>query len=151
MKQLAIFVLITLLVACGSIRTSAPSRVGIMPLTSYILKGSVPSGDTVYQVYTDEANFIAAFATTDENARQPDFSGQIVVAIVLKDTTAPSALQLERAEIAGSTMSIYAVSCSSGASGCISGPVVMATTPRSGNVKNVQFVVNNNSRYTVTL
>jgi hypothetical protein len=72
----------------------------------------------------------------------------MVVAILFKNVvTAP--LQFEKAEVAGSIMNVYAVTCT--VQTCGSSQAVLATTPKVGSIKSVQFIINGEKKALVSL
>ena len=138
-----------LLLSCGTAQ-KMPNRIGLIPLENYVSR-QAPPADTTYAIYRTEVAFDLAFAPGTAS-RRPDFSGQTTVAIVLPAVPAGNALRYDRAEIEGATMHVYAQSCTLGTdAGCLASPNLLATTPRSGNVKRVTFWVNGISRRTVEL
>jgi hypothetical protein len=145
--QISLFC-IFLFSACSTVTTTGIKRVGLVPLHSYTLK-QPPASDTVFKVINSKDVFDANYAltATATNAIVPDFNGQTVVAIILP---ALSAVQFDHAEIDGNTMNVYAISCAPGNQNCVTN-LALATTPKSGNVKTVQFIINGVSRFYVDL
>lgn len=139
----------TALLSCGTAQ-KMPNRIGLIPLENYTSR-QAPPADTSYMVYRTETAFDAAFQPGTAS-RRPDFSGQTTVALVLPATPSGTALRWDRAEVEGNTMHVYAQSCTLGTdAGCLASPNLLATTPRSGNVKRVAFWVNGISRRVVEL
>jgi len=146
---IVILLFASVLISCSTAQKT-PSRIGLVPLEFYVSR-QAPPADTSYTVYRSEALFNAAFQPGTAS-RRPDFNGQTAVAIVLPATPSAMALRFDRAEIVGNTMHVYAQSCTAGSdAGCIATPGILATTPRSGNVKSVNFWVNGISRRIVDL
>ncbi|MDQ3277361.1 MAG: hypothetical protein M3Q06_03485, partial [Bacteroidota bacterium] len=115
---------------------------------AYDFIGSEPAADTVYRVIRSEAVFNEIFRATDASARRPGFSGQTVVAILLKEAPAIP-LQFTKAEVAGYIIHVYAQPCSS--NNCGSSRVVLATIPNVGSARSVRFFVGGESKAVVTL
>lgn len=151
-KQLSAFVafftVVVFLSACGSLRETAPSRIGLLPLDSYTLAATALPADTTYRVIRSEEEFRANATPSDAAARQPSFSGQMVVAILFKNAVA-SPLRFNKAEVAGGTMNVYASTCTG--QNCGNSQVLLATTPKVGTVKRVQFIVNGENKALVNL
>lgn len=146
MKSFLFLALAIFLFSCGSIRTAAPTAIGILPLHSY--KAKSPVADTVYQVFADQNTFADAFEALHHDAKKPGFSGQTVVAISFSGDAQPN-LQFGKAEIAGHIMNVYLVACTPGNAGCFSEPVVMAATPKSTSVKEVSFFISGQKKRTL--
>ena len=135
--------------ACSTTsKTPGVQRIGLVQLHSYTLK-QPPAADTVFKVINSKEEFDANFALTPTatDAKIPDFNGQTVVSIILPNV---SAAQFDHAEIDGNTMKVYAISCAPGTQNCVTN-LALATTPKSGNVKTVQFLINGVSRSYVDL
>ena len=151
-KQLSAYIVIFTVViffsACGTLRETTPSQIGLLPLDSYNLAATTLSADTTYRVIRSEEEFRATATPSDAAARQPAFSGQMVVAILFKNAVT-SPLRFDRAELTGSTMNVYASTCTG--QNCGSSQAVLATTPRVGSVKRVQFIINGENKTLVNL
>lgn len=133
--------------SCGTVHTTTPSRIGLLPLNDYQLTSAPLQSDTSYQVIRSDEAFRGRFSSTAA-ARVPDFNGQMVVAIVFKNpVTTP--LQFEKAEVTGSTINVYAVTCTK--ANCSQGQALLATIPKVGNAATVQFVINGVNKQRVTL
>lgn len=142
------FLLITsLLIACSTTMSSAPSPIGLVPLTSYTKINEPNSNDTAYHVIQNEETFAANFKASSADAKKPGFTGQMVVAML---TPQPSLLQFEKAETVGTRINVYLRSCTAAAT-CTSSNFFLATIPKVGNARSVQFFVNNTGRSIVSL
>lgn len=142
------FLLITsLLIACSTTMSSAPTPIGLVPLTSYTKINEPNSDDTAYHVIQNEETFAANFRASSADAKKPGFTGQMVVAML---TPQPSLLQFERAEKVGTRIHVYLRSCTA-APACTSSNFFLATIPKVGNARLVQFFVNNEAKATIEL
>jgi hypothetical protein len=148
LPSLAFFALSIFFFSCSSMQTSTPSAIGILPLGQYNYSTVSSPADTLYKVIRTAEEFRASFAQTTAEARQPDFSGQMVIAIIVNEA-AGNPLQFEKAETVGTTVNVYARSCEG--PDCNRGQAVLATIPRVGNARNVRFFVNGESRGQVYL
>ena len=154
MKPLAILLLysaVIVVTSCSSTRTSAPSAIGIMPLTQFTLKSFDQVTDTTWMAFTNQVQFDAVFNSTAPDAKRPDFNAQTVVAMILK--SAPSTpMTFEKMEIAGNSLNVYAATCLTPTqTNCTQNQVIMAATAKSGNVKRVQFFMNGVAKRTIGL
>lgn len=146
--QLTVALFAAVIFSCGTVRNTTPSRIGILPLESYQLtSGSLP-GDTTYKVIRNEEEFRSGFSSGNAAARRPSFDGQMVVAILFKNPVSQP-LQFQGAEVTGGTLTLYAVNCTG--INCQPSQVVLATTPRVGNVTQARFVVNGEQKAIIRL
>lgn len=142
-----LLLLFVCLYSCVSSRNAEPSRIGVLPLLHYSLSNAQLLNDTTYRVSRTSEEFSADFASSISNSRRPDFSSQMVVAVLLKDANR-AGLHFDKAEIVGRTINIYMQSCTSpNEPTCMTGSLVMATIPKVGNANKVAFFVNGNSRF----
>ena len=134
--------------SCASGRNAAPIKIGITHLAQYSLNRDRPVTDTTYKVVTTEGEFNNFFSAPAGSAR-PSFNGQTAIAIMLKEA---STLRFGKAEFIGPTINVYAESCNPGtAPDCRQGTLFLATIPKAGNAKRVQFFINGSSRHTISL
>lgn len=140
----------SLLVACGSTRNLTPSVIGIVPLTSYSRINSADISDTTYHVIQNEETFSANFRASSADAKKPGFNGQMVVALL---TPQPSLLQFDRADHSGPRINIYLRTCTPASSlpACNSSNFFLATIPKVGDARSVQFYIDNTSKRIVDL
>lgn len=145
------FILLTL-AGCTSVKETTPSRIGLVSLHHYNLKTGSNVTDTVYRVIQNEDAFNSVLEGATPEVKRPDFNGQMVVAILLKPSTEQTPLLFEKAETVRSTMNVYAQTCSPGMQeGCTSANAIVATTPKVGSVKRVEFFINGASKRIVNL
>ena len=137
---------ILFIISCGSQRTQQPSAIAIMPLLGYeAMKG--PSADTTYQLYRTEEIFAGDFRSTSNGTRKPDM-GQMIVSVQLKNSTS---MHYERAEYIGSRINVFLKTCAASMeSNCRTGSSFLATIPRVGNARSVQFHINGEARSIVS-
>jgi hypothetical protein len=142
-----IVVSILLFAACGSQQTQRPSAIGILPLQGYEAIHAA-SADTTYQLYRTNQSFADAFRQTSSNARKPDLGGQMVVSVQLKNRTS---MQYERAEFIGNRINVFLKTCTASANpDCVTGYHFLATIPRVGNGRSVQFHINGEGKSIVS-
>jgi hypothetical protein len=142
LNAMAMLFFTSLLFACSSSRTATSSQIGLLPLESYNYTGESLTADTMYRVIRSEDVFTANFNAADAAARKPGFSGQTVVAILMKAAATP--LKFTRAEVAGRIINVYAQTCSG--ADCPSRSAVLATIPKVGSARAVQFFINGESK-----
>ena len=132
--------------SCSSSRVSNSSSIGLLPLEYYIPTWSAHTADTTYKVFQTDAAFRKAFTVAaGEAPRSPNFSSQMVVAILFKEGVGQS-LRFENAEVSGSTVTVFARSCMEQNCGN-----AVATIPKVANAKTIRFIINGNSTGKVDL
>jgi hypothetical protein len=137
------------LFSCSASRNQTASAIGLVPLSDYAIVNNNTVDDTTYRVTQSEANFISAVKTISANAKKPSFDGQVVIALFTKPS---SALQFEKSEFTGNRVHVYLRSCiPSSQPDCSSNRLFMATIPKVGNARRVQFFVNNEAKAIVDL
>jgi hypothetical protein len=137
------------LLACSASRNQAPSAIGLVPLSNYETVNDDITEDTTYHVFQNDAGLAAVVRATGTDAKKPSFNGQIAVALFTK---APSLLQFERAGFIGDQIHVYIRSCTpSSQPGCNTNKVFLATLPKVGNARSVQFFVNSEAKAIVDL
>ena len=144
----AIVATITLLIAsCGSQRTQQPYLIGITPLYGYEAINAATS-DTAYQLYRTEEIFAGDFRSTSNGTRKPDMGGQMIVSVQVRKQTS---MQFERAEFVGSRINVFLKTCTSSAErNCRTSKSFLATIPRVGNARSVQFHINGEAKSIVS-
>lgn len=147
-KTIPAFLLLLFIVSCTTVRNTSPSPIGLVSLTGYRYTAQPLTADTTYRIYQRQEDFDRQFSASGEVTRQPGFSGQWVVAILLKETPALP-LRFERAELNGSAINVYAQPCTG--TECDNNPVILATIPRSGSARHVRFFVNGERKREVAL
>jgi hypothetical protein len=134
--------------SCSTVKNTAPTRIGLLPLDNYEYRQE--RTDTVYSIVQTDAEFNQKFRSAGGPVRTPAFTGQVVVAILLKDGSSP--LRLEKAEVVGNTVHVYAQTCPKPDCDKMPTPLTcMATIPKVGNAKTVLFFVNGERKSTVEL
>lgn len=142
-----IFVLAaSFLVACSASRNATLSTIGLVPLADYTTT-NITVKDTAYRVVPNDTDFDALVRATSANAKRPGFDGQMVVALF---TEAPSSLQFVQAGFMGKNVQVYLASCNA-AQPCSTSKVFLATIPKVGSAKRVQFFINNETKATIDL
>jgi len=145
LQAVAILSFAFLLFSCSSSRNQTPSRIGLVPLKNYSLVNDNPPQDTTYMAIQNETEFANTFTGTEKL----DLYGKTAVAIVLKNA---ASLQFDSAGYIGSTVNVYAQTCSATAQPqCATSKVFLATVPKVGSARTVQFFINNNKRGSVKL
>ena len=145
---LVLSTVIFLLFACSSSRQASPSRIGLVPLGAYSFQGDDLVMDTVYRIIQNEDLFNAGFSAANASARRPGFDGQMVVAIIMK--TAPATpLRFTGADVSGNVVNVYAQPCTG--DDCENSRAVLATIPKVGNARTVQFFVNGERKASLSL
>jgi hypothetical protein len=137
-----------LLFACSASRNQMHSAIGLVPLSNYETVNDDLAEDTAYHVFQNDASFAAVVRATAGDAKKPSFNGQMAVAMLTK---LPSLLQFERAEFTGNRIHVYLQSCSTSQPGCSTSKLFLATVPRVGNARSVQFFVNNEPKAPINL
>lgn len=137
-----------LLFSCGSTRPLVPSQIGLLPLEGYSYRYAPGEGepDTLFRVIRDEALFNASFVASNAGVRRPAFSGQTVVALVMRSVPA-TALHFSRAAVVGKQINVYAQPCAA----CTKSNVVAATIPNVGHAQTVRFYIDGESRASLAL
>ena len=132
-----------LISACSSSNPARAYEIGLLNLPGYapVSRPGPPASE--HMVITTESAFTPRFtaaASDTSSLRKPEFSGQMVVAVVYRQDTVTQVL-LDRATISGNTLNIYYhLATSSYATSA--GAVTLATVPKSGNVKQARFFRN---------
>ncbi len=145
MKSLQILAFAVLaLLSCSTTQTPTPSAVGLVNRPHYTVKesASLPPGDHFMVIANNDtfSNLFSASTTEGERENPPGFSGQTVLAIILKPTEKKTTIQLTRAEIAGNHLNAYYTVQEEGtALPTLQRPTAVATVPRSLSVKKVNF------------
>ena len=134
---------VLLLFSCGTVQNQTPSRIGLSPLPNYSPAPGRFTTDTTFSVYKASADFSGDFSPAAAETRRPDFNGQMVVAMVVRNA-AQTALQFDRAEVVGKTINVYAQTCRS--QDCPAGPALVATIPKVSEATTVRFFINGESR-----
>ena len=148
LSSFSFLAIIIVFAACSVVQSKTPNRIGLVPLGQYSLVNKNLAQDTSYMVIQNEAEFGNTFVTS-AGTHKPDLSGKTAVAIVVKNA---SSLQFDSADYVGTRINVYAKTCSPGSNAtCNSGNVFLATIPKVGSAKSVQFFINNSSRGTVSL
>lgn len=145
---LSILPLFVLLFSCSASRKAVASQIGLLPLDgySYNYSNSEREADTLFRVIRDEALFNNSFHTSNSTARRPAFSGQTVVAIVMKSTPAIP-LRFSRAEVVGKEVNVYTQPCTA----CGNSKVLAATIPNVGNAHTIRFFINGENKASLRL
>lgn len=154
MKKYSILPLISLIAAC-SITQPIPSSVAIVPLDNYFIKNtSQLIEDVNYRAFTSPTTFYNTFGvakTMENEVRQPNFDGQIVVAVAMKPTNRNVVIRFTKAEINGRHLNVfYTVTESSAILTYTQTPMAVATVPKGLDVKDVQFYVKENKVATIS-
>ncbi|HUC80787.1 MAG TPA: hypothetical protein VMR70_07715 [Flavisolibacter sp.] len=144
--SLIIALVASFLLSCSASRNATLSTIGLVPLADYTITNNAVK-DTVYRVVRNDADFDALVRATSANAKRPGFDGQMVVALF---TEAPSSLQFVQAGFMGKNVQVYLASCNA-AQPCSTGKVFLATIPKVGSAKRIQFFINNETKATVEL
>lgn len=139
-------VILFALAACSVTNKAAQkeSAVGTITYSQYTLRTTPASTDTAYHVVTNQPAFDALFVSAEGSVdRRPEFSAQTVVAVSLPAT---AEARVEKAAIIGRAMNVYLGNCSAEKTDCSRNGLLLATTPKSSNVKEVRFYVNGSLR-----
>jgi hypothetical protein len=156
MKNYSIaFLLISLISACR-ITQPIPSSVAIVPLNNYFIKNTPALLEDVnYMAFTSPTAFYNMFGiakTMENEVRQPNFDGQIVVAIAMKPTNRNVTIRFSKAEINGRHLNaFYTVTESNTPLSYTQTPLAVATVPKGLDVKEIQFYLKENKVAIVAL
>jgi hypothetical protein len=147
--QLAVVSSLFIFIACSVTRNQTPSVVGLVPLQGYSAVGNKTVQDTTYMAIQNENDFANAFSSSTAGVKKPDFNSQIVVALLLKS---PASMRFQGADYIGSQINIRLQSCNAPTlPDCNTSSLFLATIPKVGNGKRVQFIIDSTARGNVNL
>ncbi|TXJ29825.1 MAG: hypothetical protein E6Q24_01035 [Chitinophagaceae bacterium] len=134
---------IVLLSACTANRVTNASRIGLVPLSNYFVKNTVALPDEYnYKVSVNQPDFDQTFgvaATMNSSITKPDFSGQMVVAVMGKASSQQQEISFDRATIGGKDLNVYYNVKKGSEQSYTSTALALATVPKSGSVKRANF------------
>lgn len=132
-----------LLAACSGNRHASASRIGMVPLNNYFVKNTVALPDEYnYKVSVSQADFDQAFgvaATMNNAITKPDFSGQVVVAVMGKPSSLQQEIGFESASIGNEDLNVYYKVKKGSAQSYTSAALALAAVPKSNSVKKANF------------
>ena len=144
MKKILIAYLIIVSFACNTNRHLQGSQIGLVNLNHYYLKNSVSlDNDYTGIVISNQAIFADVFYadnTTDEKMIVPNFSGQMVIALVVNSIDQDRNITFTKAEINGKYLNVYG-NLSDTKEDAETVPTAVATVPKSMDVKEVNFYI----------
>lgn len=131
------------LFSCAGSKQNKASVIGLVPLSNYFVKNTVPLPDEYnYRVAASQAEFDAMFgaaATMNNSIRQPDFSGQTVVAVIGKTSAQQQEIRIDGATLAGKDLHVYYTVKKGGMQSFTTTAAGLATVPKAVSVKKVNF------------
>lgn len=134
---------IVLLAACSANRHTSASRIGMVPLNNYFVKNTVALPDEYnYKVSVSQADFDQAFgiaATMNNTITKPDFSGQVVVAVMGKPSSVQQEIGFESAALGNGDLNIYYKVKKGSEQSYTSTALALAAVPKSTSVKKANF------------
>jgi hypothetical protein len=155
MKALfAIAILMTSIIACTSTKKTTPSAIGVVPLHNYVLNENTSFSDDTNFLFFGSANiFHNTFSMTKtsiRNAIVPDFAAQSVVAIIMKPTEKVVSVEINKATTSGKDLNIYYTTADTTSWQTYKQtPMTVATVPKSGSVRKVNFFKDNIRQKTI--
>lgn len=149
LSPLAVISSLIIFISCSATRNQTPSVIGLVPLQGYSTVGNKSVQDTTYMAIQNEIDFANAFSPMTASVKKPDFNGQIVVALLLKS---PASMRFQGADFIGSQINIRIQSCKAPAlPDCNTSSLFLATIPKVGSSKRVQFIIDSTASGNVTL
>jgi hypothetical protein len=145
MRTIFILLAVSLFLAgCGGNKSITASPVGLVNLPGYFTKNTVDLPNEVnYKAITSQAQFDEIFGaaqTAGTEIKKPEFSGQVVVAVILKATNKPTEVKIKKAEIGGADLNVYySIETKNETQSFSTTPTAVAAVPRSQSVKRVNF------------
>ena len=148
MRRLFIFSIIVSVLSCTVNKRDTPSAVGVVTLNNYALNPGVSLPDTVnYFFITKQNDFDRMFSATKMSMGKitvPNFTSQSVVAILFKTTEKVVSVNINGATISADKLNVnYTVTDTTSWKSYLQVPTVVATVPKSLDVKRVAFYRNN--------
>ena len=132
-----------LLAACSGNRYTSASRIGLVPLNNYFVKNTVALPDEYnYKVSVNQADFDQTFgvaATMNNTITKPDFSGQVVVAVIGKPSSQQQEIGFESAALGNGDLNLYYKVKKGSEQSYTSTALALAAVPRSNSVKKANF------------
>lgn len=151
---IALAIFITFIFACATANKAVPSAIGFVTLRNYLLNPDSSFQDDIHYTFIGNAEaFYKMFYMTKVSATTaviPDFESQSVIAIILKPTEKVVSVAINKAEIAGNELHIYyTITDTTSWKTYSQTPMVVATVPKTTNVKQVSFYRDNNKEKTI--
>ena len=144
-RIIVLFFSIIFLLNCSSPKNAKSARIGIRTLPNYFANNTVSLQDEYnFKVINSNTDFDKTFGipkTAENNHLKPDFSSQIVVAVIMKPTNKKTNLRFDKAEIVDSDLNVYYLVHETGNQlNYSTSPTAVATVPKSQSVKKVNFI-----------
>jgi|GEM_PF-2823244 hypothetical protein len=138
LHRILIGIFASLLFACSSSKNT-PSQIGLRDLDGYELRNPpAPKNNLECRVVSSQQAFEYLAQATSQATRQPQFTGQAVLVVISDPADKGNWPQFESANVAGSTMNVYfKMTATDHPAEKI--PFALATVPRVGSVKRIQF------------
>ena len=133
--------------ACTGPKKATPTAIGVVTLYNYVLNPDVSFNDEIHYAFINNADdFHKMFNMTRSapgSAVVPDFASQAVVAVILQPTTKVISLAINKGVITGNELKIYyTITDTTSWKSYQQRPTVVATVPKSNDVKQVSFYSN---------
>ena len=131
--------LVLFICSCTTSKNQTANRIGLVAVNGYTLRNQEISQDTTFILARNESELSNQFTAT--GTEKLDMYGKTAVAIALKN---PAALQFDGADFSGDRIRVYVKTCEAATQpNCLPGKIFLATVPKVGSAKSVQFYINN--------